>query len=93
MIQPTLESYQLGQDESIPSQLSSSSVITDNVLLLDTFFYVLVWVGHKVAQLNAEGYAQKPEQEAFRKMLSLPALDSAVSNNILVSLTSLEPSA
>jgi len=77
MIQPTLESYQLNAEESIPSNLSALSVISDHILLLDTFFYVLVWVGHKVAQLTQQGYAQRPEQEAFRRMLSMPAVDAA----------------
>ncbi|KAH3762957.1 copii coat protein [Pelomyxa schiedti] len=77
MIQPTLESYQLNAEESIPSNLSAVSVVSDHILLLDTFFYILVWVGHKVAQLTQQGFAQRPEQEAFRRMLSMPAVDAA----------------
>eukprot|EP01106_Pelomyxa_sp_JSP_P015300 TRINITY_DN51_c0_g1_i8.p1 TRINITY_DN51_c0_g1~~TRINITY_DN51_c0_g1_i8.p1 ORF type:complete len:182 (+),score=54.12 TRINITY_DN51_c0_g1_i8:114-659(+) len=76
MIQPTLESYELNSEESVPQVLSAASVVADHVLMLDTFFYVLVWVGHAVAQMLQQGYAQKPEQEAFRKMLSMPSVDA-----------------
>ena len=51
MIQPTLMSYGLDTPPA-PVLLDSVSIKPDTVLLLDTFFHILIFHGETVAQVN-----------------------------------------
>ena len=46
--------------------LDVSSIQPDRILLLDTYFMVLIFYGSNVAEWRKAGYHQLPEQEAFR---------------------------
>ena len=75
MIQPTLDCYKVGE-EAKPVLLSMQSVDKDSILLLDTYFYLVVFRGEDVASwikqnlVEQEQYAgladfyQKPEDDA-----------------------------
>jgi len=76
MIQPTLDAYELGAAEPIPVLLSATSVATNRILLLDTFFTVVVFLGYDIVQARKEGLAEKPEGEAFRQLLAQPLADA-----------------
>ena len=52
MIQPTLTSYTF-QAPPTPAMLDASSVRADCILLLDTFFYVIVFHGETIAAWRA----------------------------------------
>ena len=54
MIQPTLLSYSFSGPE--PALLDVSSILPDRILLLDTYFVVVVFHGSTVAQWRKAGY-------------------------------------
>jgi protein transport protein SEC23 len=76
MIQPTLDSYTLDNDPE-PVILSAHSVDPKNVLLLDTFFHVIVHYGETIASWRNAGYHTQPEYENLRELLEAPKLDAA----------------
>jgi protein transport protein SEC23 len=76
MIQPSLISYSF----SAPPQavlLDATSVRPDTILLLDTFFHVLIFHGETIAAWREQGYADLPEHAAFRALLAQPREDAA----------------
>ena len=50
MIQPTLDSYTFDQDGSQPVLLDSASIQPNHILLLDTFFHILIFPGQTLAE-------------------------------------------
>ncbi|KAJ8599728.1 hypothetical protein CTAYLR_003390 [Chrysophaeum taylorii] len=75
MIQPTLLSYSF---QAPPSAvlLDASSVRPDCILLLDTFFYVIVFHGETIAAWRDAGYQDQEEHAAFRNLLMQPLADA-----------------
>lgn len=71
MIQPTLEAYMLDQPP-FAVLLSSASISSDRVLLLDTFFHVVVWYGDKIADWRNQGYHELPEYAHLKALLASP---------------------
>jgi len=76
MIQPALDEYALGAEEPNPVLLSSSSLKPDVLLLLDTFFYVVVWTGDTIAKWRKAGYHEKPEYENVKELIASPIPDA-----------------
>jgi hypothetical protein len=77
MIQPTLMSYTF----DIPAQpvlLDSVSIKPDVILLLDTFFYILIFHGETVAQWRKAGYHEQEGYENFKELLETPVADAQV---------------
>lgn len=77
MIQPTLTSYELSKTEGEPVLLDSSSVSPDRILLLDTFFHILIYHGENIAAWRREGYQDREEYGNFKSLLQLPRSDAA----------------
>ncbi len=75
MIQPTLTSYSLDQQPR-PVILDSSSIHQDAILLLDSFFHIVIFHGEHIAQWRNAGYADKPEFANFKALLEAPVLDA-----------------
>ena len=71
MIQPTLEAYVLDA-EPFAVLLSSASISSDKVLVLDTFFHVVVWYGDKIADWRNQKYHELPEYANLKKLLTAP---------------------
>uniref|UniRef100_A0A8C0DGZ5 Protein transport protein SEC23 n=1 Tax=Balaenoptera musculus TaxID=9771 RepID=A0A8C0DGZ5_BALMU len=75
MIQPILYSYSFhGPPE--PVLLDSSSILADRILLMDTFFQIVIYLGETIAQWQKAGYQDMPEYENFKHLLQAP-LDDA----------------
>lgn len=77
MIQPTLESYTFNGPPE-PVLLASTSIKPDCILLLDTFFRVIVWHGETIAAWRKAGYHEDPKHEAFKYLLQAPKDDAKV---------------
>lgn len=75
MIQPSLIQYSFAGPPT-PVLLDATSVRTDVILLLDSFFTVVVWHGSTIALWRDEGYQHRPEHTAFKNLLQAP-LDDA----------------
>ncbi|SAL98270.1 hypothetical protein [Absidia glauca] len=75
MIQPTLTSF--GFDEAPqPVLLDSISIKPDKILLLDTFFHLLIFHGETIAQWRKEGYQDQEGYENFKQLLEAPVYDA-----------------
>lgn len=75
MIQPILYSYSFNGPPE-PVLLDSSSIQPDRILLMDTFFQILIFHGETIAQWRAQRYQDMPEYENFRQLLQAPVDDA-----------------
>lgn len=71
MIQPTLTSYSLGAPPS-PALLDSVSLQPDVILLLDTFFHIVIYYGENVAGWIKEGYPSQPDYSHLKSFIEAP---------------------
>ena len=77
MIQPTLMSYTFDVPPQ-PVLLDSVSIKPDVILLLDTFFHILIFHGETVAQWRKAGYQDQEGYENFKDLLETPVADAQV---------------
>lgn len=77
MIQPTLMSYSLDQEGGVPVLLDSVSVKKDVILLLDTFFHILIFHGETIAQWRNAGYQDQEGYSNFKALLDAPRAEAA----------------
>jgi len=75
MIQPILYAYSFhGPPE--PVLLDSSSLQPDKILLMDTFFHILIYHGDTIKQWKDAGYQEMPEYENLKQLLQAPIDDA-----------------
>lgn len=75
MIQPLLYAYSFtGTPE--PVLLDTSSIQPDRILLMDTFFQIVIYHGETIAQWRNSGYHTMPEYENFKHLLEAPVDDA-----------------
>ena len=77
MIQPTLMSYTFDVPPQ-PVLLDSVSIKPDVILLLDTFFHILIFHGETIAQWRKAGYQDQEGYENFKELLESPVADAQV---------------
>jgi len=75
MIQPTLIAYSL-EGPAAPVLLDVASCQPTRILLLDTFFHIVVWYGDTIAKWKEEKIHEKPEYDYFAQLLKVPILDA-----------------
>ncbi|KAJ8755955.1 hypothetical protein K2173_024500 [Erythroxylum novogranatense] len=75
MIQPSLISYSFHSGPE-PALLDVSAIAADRILLLDSYFTVVVFHGATVAQWRKAGYHNQPEHQAFAQLLQAPCGDA-----------------
>lgn len=75
MMQPTLFQYSF-DGPPIPVLLDVCSLSPDVILLFDSYFYVVIHYGSKIAQWRKLGYDKDPDHENLRKLLEAPELDA-----------------
>jgi len=56
--------------------LDSSSILPDRILLMDTFYHILIYHGETIAQWVQAGYDNLPEYENFKQLLQAPIGDA-----------------
>lgn len=71
MIQPSLLSYSFHAPPG-PVLLDVSSISPDKILLLDTFFNVVVFHGETIAEWKRQSYHEQPEYASFKQLLEAP---------------------
>jgi len=76
MIQPTLMSYTFDQAAPQPVLLDSVSIKPDVILLLDTFFHILIFHGETIAQWRKAGYHEQEAYENLKELLEKPGEDA-----------------
>ncbi|XP_017847414.1 protein transport protein Sec23A isoform X2 [Drosophila busckii] len=75
MIQPILYSYSFNGPPE-PVLLDTASIQADRILLMDTFFQILIYHGETIAQWRALKYQDMPEYENFKQLLQGPIDDA-----------------
>ena len=75
MIQPTLLSYSFNEPTHAVL-LDTSSIHADRILLMDTFFHVVIFHGETIAAWKKEGYQTKDGYESFKNLLEAPITDA-----------------
>eukprot|EP00922_Rhytidocystis_sp_ex-Travisia-forbesii_P042070 GHVS01062827.1.p1 GENE.GHVS01062827.1~~GHVS01062827.1.p1 ORF type:complete len:780 (-),score=92.27 GHVS01062827.1:131-2398(-) len=76
MIQPALLQYKFDEGPPQPVLLDAQSLKPDVILLLDSFFHVVIWHGDMIHQWKEQGYQDNPEYENFRQLLQAPTDDA-----------------
>ncbi|BFZ60723.1 GTPase-activating protein S23 [Saitoella coloradoensis] len=76
MMQPTLMSFTFDQPPQ-PVLLDSLSVKPDVILLLDTFFHILIFHGETIAQWRKAGYQDQEGYQNFKELLEAPRAEAA----------------
>lgn len=71
MIQPTMTSYSLS-GPPVPALLDAVSLQPDVILLLDTFFHIVIYHGETIASWIKEGYHLLPEYAHLKQLLESP---------------------
>ncbi|XP_071713227.1 protein transport protein SEC23 F-like [Rutidosis leptorrhynchoides] len=77
MIQPSLISYSFNSLPS-PALLDVASISADRILLLDSYFSLVIFHGITVAQWRNMGYQNQPEHQAFAQLLQAPHDDAEI---------------
>ncbi|XP_054821521.1 protein transport protein SEC23 E-like [Prosopis cineraria] len=75
MIQPSLISYSFNSLPA-PALLDVASIAADRILLLDSYFSVVIFHGMTIAQWRNMGYQKQPEHQAFAQLLQAPRDDA-----------------
>ncbi|CBI38071.3 unnamed protein product, partial [Vitis vinifera] len=75
MIQPSLISYSFHSGPE-PALLDVAAIAADRILLLDSYFTVVVFHGATIAQWRNAGYQNQPEHEVFAQLLRAPRDDA-----------------
>ncbi|KAF5736623.1 protein transport protein SEC23-like [Tripterygium wilfordii] len=75
MIQPSLISYSFSSLPQ-PALLDVASIAADRILLLDSYFSVVIFHGMTIAQWRNMGYQNQPEHQAFAQLLEAPQDDA-----------------
>ncbi|XP_052276355.1 protein transport protein Sec23A-like isoform X2 [Dreissena polymorpha] len=75
MIQPILYAYSFSGTPE-PVLLDTSSIQPDRILLMDTFFQILIYHGETIDQWRQQKYQDLPEYENFKQLLQAPVDDA-----------------
>ncbi|KAF7825945.1 protein transport protein SEC23 [Senna tora] len=75
MVQPSLISYSFHSGPE-PALLDVAAIAADRILLLDSFFTVVIFHGSTIAQWRKAGYHNEPEHQAFAQLLRAPHDDA-----------------
>ena len=78
MIQPALQAYTMNSAEPQPVVLDVASVVPDRVLLLDSFFTVVVWHGSTVAQWRKADYHLQEEYAHLKPLMEVRMFDATL---------------
>jgi protein transport protein SEC23 len=76
MIQPSLDAYELDKADPEPVLLTTASVKADRLLLLDTFFHVIVYSGQTIASWRKEGYHLQEGYENLKSLIEAPVQEA-----------------
>ncbi|CAI9113143.1 OLC1v1013689C1 [Oldenlandia corymbosa var. corymbosa] len=76
MIQPSLMTYSFNSLAPVPALLDVASIAADRILLLDSYFSVVIFHGMTIAQWRKMEYQNQPEHAVFAQLLQAPQDDA-----------------
>lgn len=77
MIQPALIRYLPDASQPAPVELDISELREDVILLLDSYFNVLVWYGESVYGWKEQNLQDEPEYEYLKEFFAMPLQDAS----------------
>ncbi|KAH9424455.1 transport protein Sec23 [Dermatophagoides pteronyssinus] len=75
MIQPTLLAYSFNEPTQ-PVMLDTSSIHPERILMMDTFFQIVIFHGETIAAWRNAKYHEQSGYEAFAQLLAAPVKDA-----------------
>lgn len=75
MIQPSLISYSFNSLPA-PALLDVASIAADRILLLDSYFSVVIFHGMQIAQWRNAGYHNEPEHQVSTHIIVLEMVET-----------------
>ncbi|UXI19427.1 low molecular weight phosphotyrosine protein phosphatase [Sarcoptes scabiei] len=75
MIQPTLLAYSFNEPTQ-PVLLDTSSIHPERILLMDTFFHIVIFHGETIAAWRKANYHNQQGYESFAQLLEAPVKDA-----------------
>lgn len=72
MIQPALFSYTLENSQTQPLQCEIESLKSDIIILVDTYFHVLIWHGQTIHEWVKQEYHLQDEFQHLKVLLEKP---------------------
>lgn len=66
------------QEVAQPVLLDSTSIQPQHILLLDTFFHILIFHGETIAEWRKANYHEQEGYENFKQLLDQPKEDARV---------------
>lgn len=75
MIQPTLLAYSFDEPTQ-PVLLDTSSIHPERILLMDTFFHIVIFYGETIAAWKKANYHEQPGYEYFAQLIAAPINDA-----------------
>lgn len=78
MIQPSLVAYSFNAPPQ-PVMLDSGSITPDRILLLDSFFKVIIFHCGQIANWKKLRYHEQEQYASFKQLLQCPLDDAVVS--------------
>lgn len=70
------KAQKIDQEEAEAVLLDSTSIQPDTILLLDTYFHILIFHGETIAAWRKEGYQDQPDYANFAELLNRPKEDA-----------------
>ena len=77
MVQPTMQLFSF-RGPPHPVSLEASSVEDDGIMLLDTFFHIVVYHGQKIRAWKKQKLEENPQYAQFAKLLKHPVHEGKV---------------
>lgn len=80
MIQPSLTQYDLENEAPIVAQCDIESMKDDVILLMESYFHIVVWKGSTIVNWVSEGYHEQEDYANLKSILEAPDSDIEVTS-------------
>ena len=78
IVQPSLTQYDLVNDGPVAANCDIESMKDDVILLMDSYFHIVVWRGSSIVNWVKDGYHEQPDYENLKSILASPDSDIGV---------------
>lgn len=78
IVQPSLTQYDLENEAPVAANCDIESMKDDVILLMDSYFHIVVWRGSSIVNWVNEGYHEQEDFSNLKAILSSPDSDIEV---------------
>lgn len=71
MVQPSLTQYDLENSTPVAAICDIESMKDNVILMMDSYFHIVVWRGSTIVQWVKEGYHELPDYENLKAILTM----------------------